>query len=114
MDNFLKKLNDNLRPVIQEKFQGVISRSEEELTQEHETMTTGLKLFAELLQDEAIADSSEFISLMVKEIEMALSNSEVILQEFISLKLIDRTGTGRYYNVCIVGKYQKSHQTGEG
>lgn len=106
MDSFFEKLNHNLRPAIEKKFQGVIIGNAEDLTQEHETMVTGLRLAPVIFRDETVAGSPELLQLILNEIEDTLLNSGSVLKEFLFLKPIDRIGNGMYYTICVVGKFK--------
>lgn len=107
MEQFFERLNKSLKPVMREKFPGVVIGEYEDLTQEHETMTTGLRLAPIFLEDSAMADSPELLELIVNQIEDSLLNRDYTIQEFLFVKPVDMVGNGMYYMLSIVGKFKK-------
>ena len=107
MKQFFERLNESLKPVIREKFPGVVIGDYEDLTQEHETIATGLRLAPIFLEDAAMADSPQLLELIVNQIEDSLLNRDYTIQEFLFVKPIDIMGSGMYYMLSMVGKFKK-------
>ena len=107
MEQFFEKLNENIKPIIGERFPGVMIGNYEDVTQEHETMTTGLRLAPIFLEDAAMADSPELLELIVNQIEDSLLQRESTIQEFLFIKPVDIMGSGMYYMLSVVGKFKR-------
>ena len=107
MEEFFNRLNENIRPVILERFQGTVIGSYEDLTQEHETLPTGLRLPPTLFNDHGMAESPKLLELIVNQIEDTLLDRDSSIQEFLFVKPVDIVGGGMYYMLCVVGKFKK-------
>lgn len=104
---YIKELNEKLKKRIEETFIGVKISNSSAQTSEHETLVTGIRLTSKFMNDKDCLCSDLVINMLIEEIEVCLNNKEYTMEEFISLKAIDRLGNGVYYNIGLIGKFRK-------